>query len=47
MGLLNKAKISQLTDGIHPNVMISKVDIKQRKGKNGPINKMTYRCVIC
>ncbi len=42
MGLLNKAKISQLTDGIHPNVMISKVDIKQRKGKNGPINKMIY-----
>jgi len=42
MGLLNRAKISQLTDGIHPNVMISAVDIKQRKGKNGPINKVVY-----
>ena len=42
MGLLNKAKISQLTDGIHPNVMISGVDINQRKGKNGPINKVIY-----
>jgi hypothetical protein len=42
MGLLNKAKVSQLIDGIHPNVMINKVDTKTRKGKNGPINKIIY-----
>jgi len=42
MGLLNKAKVSSLSDGIHSNIYISSVDIEQRKGKNGPINKMVY-----
>lgn len=41
-GLLNKAKISALTMGIHENCIISGVDVEDRKGKNGPINKMVY-----
>lgn len=41
-GLLNRAKISQLTMGIHENCIISAVDTDDRKGKNGPINKMIY-----
>jgi hypothetical protein len=41
-GLLSKAKISQLAMGIHDNCVISNVDIIDRKGNNGPINKMIY-----
>jgi len=40
--LLNRAKISEFQKGIHDNVIITGVDIKDRKGQNGPINKMIY-----
>jgi len=39
MGLI---RLAQLQKGIHENCYISKVDIKDRKGKNGIINKMVY-----
>ncbi len=40
--LLNRAKISQFQKGIYDNVVITGIDIKDRKGQNGPINKMIY-----
>ena len=40
--LLNRAKISQFQKGNHDNVIITGIDIKDRKGQNGPINKMIY-----
>ena len=40
--LLNRAKISEFQKGIHENVTITNIDIKDRKGQNGPINKMIY-----
>lgn len=40
--LINKAKTSEFQKGIHDNVLITNVDIKDRKGTNGPINKMIY-----
>jgi len=40
--LLNRAKISEFSKGIHDNCIITNIDIKDRKGKNGPINKMIY-----
>ena len=39
MGLI---RLAQLQKGIHEGCYISKVDIKDRKGKNGIINKMVY-----
>ena len=42
MGLLNKVKISSLQKGIHDQVIITGVDVNDRKGVNGPINKMIY-----
>ena len=39
MGLI---RLAQLQKGIHDNCYISKIDIKDRKGKNGIINKMVY-----
>jgi hypothetical protein len=40
--LLNKLKVSQFEKGIHDDCVINKVDIVDRKGQNGPINKMIY-----
>ncbi len=40
--LLNRTRISELTKGIHSNCIISSIDTKDRKGQNGPINKMIY-----
>jgi hypothetical protein len=40
--LLSRVKISELQKGIHDNVVITNVDIKDRRGQNGPINKMIY-----
>jgi len=40
--LLSRAKISEFQKGIHDDTVITKIDIKDRKGKNGPINKMIY-----
>jgi len=40
--LLNRAKISEFSKGIYDNCRITNIDIKDRKGKNGPINKMIY-----
>jgi len=40
--LLNRAKTSEFQKGIFDNVMITNIDIKDRKGQNGPINKMIY-----
>lgn len=40
--LLNRAKTSEFQKGIFDNVYITAVDTKDRKGKNGPINKMVY-----
>lgn len=40
--LLNRAKISELSKGIFDDVIITNVDVKDRKGHNGPINKMIY-----
>jgi len=40
--LLNRTKISNLSKGIHDNIVITNIDIKDRKGQNGPINKMIY-----
>ena len=39
MGLI---RLAHLQKGIHEKGMITKVDIKDRKGKNGIINKMVY-----
>ena len=41
-GLLSRVKVSELTKGIHENIMINGVSIEDRKGQNGPINKMIY-----
>ena len=40
--LLNRVKTSEFQKGIFDNVMITNIDIKDRKGQNGPINKMIY-----
>lgn len=40
--LLNKANTSEFQKGIFDNVIITRVDTKDRKGQNGPINKMVY-----
>ncbi len=40
--LLNRAKTSEFQKGIFDNVIITNVDTKDRKGQNGPINKMIY-----
>ena len=40
--LLNRAKISEFEKGIFDDVIITNVDTKDRKGQNGPINKMIY-----
>jgi len=40
--LLNRTKISNLSKGIHDNMVVTNIDIKDRKGQNGPINKMIY-----
>ena len=40
--LLNRAKTSEFQKGIFDNVMITNVDTQDRKGQNGPINKMVY-----
>lgn len=40
--LRNRAKTSEFQKGIHAPVMITNVDIEDRKGANGPINKMIY-----
>ena len=40
--LLNKAKTAEFQKGIFDNVMITNVDTQDRKGNNGPINKMIY-----
>ncbi len=40
--LLNRAKISEFQKGIFDDVIITNVDIKDRKGQNGPINKVFY-----
>ena len=40
--LLNRAKISEFQKGIFDDVIITNVDTKDRKGQNGPINKMIY-----
>ena len=40
--LRSRAKSSEFQKGIHDNVMITNVDIEDRKGANGPINKMVY-----
>jgi len=42
MGLLSRVKVPELTKGIHENIMINGVSIEDRKGQNGPINKMIY-----
>ena len=39
MGLI---RLAQLQKGIHDGCYVAKVDIKDRKGKNGIINKMVY-----
>ena len=40
--LLNRAKTSEFQKGIFDNVIITNVDTQDRKGQNGPINKMVY-----
>ena len=40
--LLNRVKTSEFQKGIFDNVIITNIDIKDRKGQNGPINKMIY-----
>ncbi len=40
--LLNRAKTSEFQKGIFDNVIITNVDTQDRKGQNGPINKMIY-----
>jgi len=40
--LLSKVKTSEFQRGIFDNVMITNVDVQDRKGQNGPINKMVY-----
>jgi len=40
--LLNRVRISEFEKGIHDNVVLSKIDINDRKGSNGIINKMVY-----
>lgn len=40
--LLNRVKTSDFQKGIFDNVMITNVDTQDRKGQNGPINKMVY-----
>jgi hypothetical protein len=40
--LLNKVKTSEFSKGIFDNVIITGVDVQDRKGANGPINKMVY-----
>ncbi len=40
--LLNRAKISEFQKGVFDNVYITNVDTVDRKGQNGPINKMIY-----
>ncbi len=40
--LINRAKISEFQKGIFDDVIITNVDTKDRKGQNGPINKMIY-----
>ena len=40
--LLSRAKTSEFQKGIFNNVVITNIDTKDRKGQNGPINKMVY-----
>ena len=40
--LINRAKVSEFQKGIFDNVIITNVDIQDRTGQNGPINKMIY-----
>jgi len=40
--LLNRTKISSLSKGIHDSIVITNIDTKDRRGQNGPINKMIY-----
>jgi hypothetical protein len=40
--LLNRVKTSEFQKGIFDNVLITSVDTQDRKGQNGPINKMIY-----
>src|SRR5664279_1337438 len=40
--LLDRAKVSKLSKGIHDNVVITKVDPEERKHKGAPIKKMLY-----
>jgi hypothetical protein len=40
--LLDRAKVAKLGKGIHDNVVITKVDLEERKNKGTPIKKMLY-----
>lgn len=40
--LLNRVKVPEFQKGIHENIILTNVDMTDRRGANGPINKMVY-----